>query len=353
MSRLLRACLFIVIVAAAGRPARLDGQASCDRSCLRQALDSYLAAVTKHDPSAAPLMLGFRQTENAVVVRLGNGVWKSVTALGSVQRRYLDAVSGQAAFFGVVEEGSSSAIVTVRVRVEDRKITEAEWYLARPGDPGLNGPAQPGRGPANLFNPEALAMNPPPERAVPKAQRAGRQSLVAIVNSYFDGITTHDGSIVLAHPGCNRTENGTLMTGPGRRGGAGRAGAAPAAPDRGGAPPQAGAPPSRGEGGNDCVSGFANQNTQLVAARRFPVVDEEANIVLATAVFLRRPGSPTPRNAFSEWFVIDEGKIRSIYSAMFYPPPELPVPNWPPYEGNWPLPVGIVPTPAPPAARTQ
>jgi hypothetical protein len=28
---------------------------------------------------------------------------------------------------------------------------------------------------------------------------------------------------------------------------------------------------------------------------------------------------------------------------MFYPPPELAVPNWPPYTGNWPLPAEIVP----------
>jgi hypothetical protein len=359
MSRLLPVWLLLVIVAVPGRSSGIAAEPSCDRACLRQALDSYLTAVTKHDPAGAPLMPGFRQTENAVVVRPGTGVWKTVTGLGGVQRRYLDPVSGQAAFFGVVQEGSNSAIVTVRVRVEDRKITEAEWYLARPGDPGLNGPAQPGRGPANLFNPDALAMNPPPERVVPKGQRLSRQSLIAIVNSYFDGITTHDGSIVLAHPGCNRTENGTLMTGAGRRGGgagrgaAAQAGAPSAATAQPAAPPPASPQPSRGEGGSDCVSGFANQNTQLVAARRFPVADEEANVVLATAVFLRRPGSPTPRNVFSEWFVIDEGKIRSIYSAMFYPPPELPVPNWPPYEGNWPLPAGIVPSPAPAAARPQ
>jgi hypothetical protein len=84
----------------------------------------------------------------------------------------------------------------------------------------------------------------------------------------------------------------------------------------------------------------------MVVARRTPLVDEEAQVVLAYAVFIRRPGSPTPRNVFSEWFVIDEAKIRTIYTAMFYPPPELAVPNWPPYEGNWPLPTGIVP-PAP------
>ena len=85
---------------------------------------------------------------------------------------------------------------------------------------------------------------------------------------------------------------------------------------------------------------------QLVAARRYPVVDEEAQAVLAIAVFVRRPGVTTRRNVFSEWFMIDNNKIRSIYSAMFYPSPEAPVPNWPPYEGNWPLPPSLAP-PAP------
>jgi hypothetical protein len=343
MARCLRSSVLILFVVA-GSAADARAQAACDRGCLRTALDQYLAAVAKHDPSAAPLMPGFRQTENAVAVPLGGGVWKTVTGLGMLQRRYVDAVSGQAAYFGVVNEGASSAVVTVRVRVEDRKITEAEWYLARPGDPGLNGPAQPGGAPVNLFNPEYLAANPPPQRIVPPAQRTSRASLIAITNSYFDGITSHDGTVVIAHPGCSRIENGTLMTG-GRRGGGGGARGAGAQPPAPAQPPAAPQPPSA----NDCVAGFANLNIQLVSARRFPVVDEEAGIVLATAVFLRRPGSPAPRNVFSEWFVIDDGKIRSIYSAMFYPPADLPVPNWPPYDGNWPLPASAAPTPAAPA----
>jgi hypothetical protein len=298
---------------------------------LKTALDQYLTAVTTHNPSAAPLFAGFRQTENAVVVKMGTGVWKTATGLGKVQRRYMDAVNGQAAFFGILEEGASSAVATVRVRVENRKITEAEWYLARAGDPGLNGPSQPGARPANLFNPESLIATPPPDRVVPRAQRIPREMLIAITNSYFDGITTHDGSIIMAHPGCTRTENGTGMGGARGGGRGGTTGQAPAATV------------------TDCTSGLANMNLQLVAARRYPVVDEEANVVLAFAVFIRRPGSPTPRNAFSEWFYIDDNKIRSIYTAMFYPSPELPVPNWPPYEGNWPIPAGIVPAPPTPA----
>jgi hypothetical protein len=32
---------------------------------------------------------------------------------------------------------------------------------------------------------------------------------------------------------------------------------------------------------------------------------------------------------------------------MFYPPADLAVPNWPPYDGNWPLPAPAAPVPAP------
>ena len=142
------------------------------------------------------------------------------------------------------------------------------------------------------------------------------------MNSYFDGITSHDRTVALVHDGCGRVENGTPAP-------AGRF--LPPGPPRGTPAPAANA-------NNDCMSGMANFNLSMVAARRFPVVDEEAGIALGLAVFIRRPGSPTPRNVFSEWFVVDEGKIRTIYTAMYYPEPERAVPNWPPYEGNWPLP---------------
>ena len=335
MPRYARWIVCSVMMMAVGT-ASASAQEACDRACLRTMLDQYLNAVIKHDPAAAPLVVGFRQTENAINVRPGNGVWKSVTALGAVQRRYLDPVSGQAAYYGTMEESGGTAIVTVRVRVEGRRLTEAEWYLARADDPGLNGPRQPGRPPANLHNPDYLSKNPPPDRVVPVNQRSDRATLVRIVNSYFDAITSHDNSVAMTHPGCGRVENGSPAP-------AGRF-----LPPNASANPPAGqaAPPANAN--NDCVSGLANFNLSMVVARRTPVVDEEAQVALGYAVFIRRPGSPTPRNVFSEWFVIEEAKIRTIYTAMFYPSPELAVPNWPPYDGNWPLPATIVPAAAQP-----
>src|SRR5215813_4431344 len=163
------ACIAIVMSGSGSLFAAVD----CDRACLRTTLDQYLTAVTKHDPSAAPLFIGFRQTENATVVKLGSGVWKTVTALGKVQRRYLDPVSGQAGYFGLVEESGAPAIATVRLRVEKRKATEAEWVIARKGDPGLNGPAG-----GNVFDVDNLIKNPPPDRVLPKEARMPRELMM-------------------------------------------------------------------------------------------------------------------------------------------------------------------------------
>src|SRR5262249_12279124 len=212
--------------------------------------DQYLAAVAKHDPKAAPLAVGFRQTENAINILPGAGVWKTVTGLGKMQRRYLDAVSGQAGYYGLIEEGGDVALATVRLRIENRTLTEAEWYLARANDPGLNGPRQSGRPPANLLNPEYLIAHPPPDRVVPQAQRLSRDALVAVVNSYFDAITSHDGAVALTHPGCGRAENGSPAP-------AGRFLPPMARPA--GAPPA----PAAGGSGNDCVSGLANFNLSM------------------------------------------------------------------------------------------
>lgn len=296
-------------------------QNACDRTCLGEALDAYLDAVTANDPSAAPLFVGFRQTENAVVVRPGGGMWASATGLGSVQRHFFDPVSGQAAFYGVIEEGDRAAIVSLRLKVVDREITEAEWYIGRQGDPGINGPVAPGEAGGNLYNLENLIANPPPDRTIPRHSRTSRAALIAITNSYFDGITTKDGSIIMAHPGCVRNENGVTTTGR----------------------PVNSATPGGTSGRTDCTSNMASFNIPLVAGRRYPLVDEEAGVVLGLVVFIRAPGSTQRRNGLSEFFFIDDNKISSIYAAMFYPAADAPVPNWPPFAGNWPLPASMPP----------
>jgi hypothetical protein len=283
---------------------------SCNRDCLKKHLDTYLNGVASHKPEAAGLWVGFRQTENALVIPEGQGLWKSMTGLGSIQRRFLDPVQSQAGYFGTVMLGEEEAVVALRLKVQWNQVTEAEWFISRKGDPGVTG--EPGKTP---FNIETLRATLPAQRVVPRNERMQREALQAVVNTYFDGITNHNGYIVKGHPGCTRYENGfptfnTPMT------------------------------PSNDIGNNgktDCRT-QADFGVAIVAIRNFYVIDEESQAVMVSAVFRRDPKNPKRRNHFTELFHLDHGKIRDIHAAFYYAPENRPVPNWPPYDGLYPLP---------------
>ncbi len=283
----------------------------CNRACLTRHLDTYLTAVGNHKPEAAGLWVGFRQTENAVVIPEGQGAWRNVTGLGSIQRRYLDPVQGQAGYFGTVRMGEEEAVVAIRLKVKWNQVTEAEWFIARKSDPGMTG--EPGKTP---FNIDTLRATLPAQRVVPKGERLQREALQAVVNTYFDGITNHNGYIVKGHPGCTRYENGfptfnSAMT---------------AGMDIG------------NNGKTDCRT-QADFGVATVAIRDYFVIDEEAQAVMVSAMFLREAKNAKRRNHFTEVFHLDHGKIRDVHAAFYYAPEDRPVPNWPPYtDGLYPLP---------------
>jgi hypothetical protein len=283
---------------------------SCSRDCLKRHLDRYLAAVVSHSPQAGGLWVGFRQTENSIVIPEGQGLWKSVTALGSVQRHFLDPVQGQAGYFGTVNLGDEEAVVALRLKVKWDQVTEAEWFVSRKSDPGVTGEA--GKTPFNL---ETLRATLPAQRVVPKAERMQREALQAVVNSYFDGITSRNGFLVKGHPGCTRYENGfpTFNT-----------------------PMQPGADIGN-NGRTDCRT-QGDFGVAIVAIRDFYVIDEESQAVMVSALFRRDARSPKRRNHFTELFHLDHGKIRDIHAAFYYAPEDRAVPNWPPYDGLFPLP---------------
>jgi hypothetical protein len=281
----------------------------CNRDCLTSHLNTYLDAVTQHTPANGNLWEGFRQTENSVVIPAGQGVWENVTALGSIQRRYFDPLQSQAGYYGTVMMGAEEAVVAIRVKVQWDKVTEAEWFISRKSDVGVNGTGN------TPFDLETLRKTLPAQRVVPPAERSQRELLQAIVNSYFDGITSHNGYIVKGHPGCTRYENGfPTFNSPMREGN-----------DIG------------NDGKTDCRT-QADFGVAIVAIRDFYVIDEESQTVMVSAVFRREAGEERRRNHFTEVFHVDGGKIRDIHAAFYYAPEDRPVPNWAPYDGLFPLP---------------
>jgi hypothetical protein len=289
---------------------------SCGRSCLASAAEAYMKAVVNNDKSLAKLSAGYRQTENTSVTRVGTGVWGRFSETAAQSYLYTDEITGQVLWFGTLQSNERTEVAMVRIKVEELEITEAEWFYTAPGLAGMNGPPTTDGTGALFSNPEFVEQHPPIVRVVPPSERLTRAALRGIANSYFDGLTENDGSLVLAHPDCYRAENGVLVTG--RPLGEGKT--------------------DGYEGKTNCNSNFGNFNISNVSARRFPIIDEEQQVVVTSAMFMRNANGFQRRCVFIELFYIDEGYISSIYSVIYYPDPGQPAPNWEPYDGNFPLP---------------
>ena len=303
----------VLLAACVSAPDIRAQQQKCDRAGLGKVLDGYLSAVFHHQPEEARLAASYRSTENAVVTPAGDGIWKTATGFGELQRRYFDTTTGQAAYFGLLREGEATDIVSLRLKVDSkRKVSEAEWTIARKAYGGL-------------FDPQGLVSSPPPDHALPASERVPRATLIATANAYFDGLQEHDGSKVPTIEGCDRVENGIRVTHrvmpiPGSAPG-------PAGPNAQGAPTAA-----QGIHFGDCNSGFENfaKSISETSHRRFLFADEDYGLVIGMSIFHRPPEATMKRNLLTEYIFEKNGKLAYIGAAMYFLDPSAPDdPGWP------------------------
>src|SRR5262245_20433610 len=98
-------CLGLALAGPAGAQAygetsALTGEA-CARVCLEKALDAYVSALAKKDPSAAPFADKVRFTENSVEMPVGEGLWDTVTSVVPDDgMKAADPETGNVAWFG-------------------------------------------------------------------------------------------------------------------------------------------------------------------------------------------------------------------------------------------------------------
>src|SRR3954465_14545584 len=64
--------------------------ADCDRPCMKGLITQYVDAIVAHDPSKLPMAATYRYTEDSSDVKLGEGLWKSVTGKHPYRQDYID-----------------------------------------------------------------------------------------------------------------------------------------------------------------------------------------------------------------------------------------------------------------------
>jgi hypothetical protein len=188
---------------AAAQARHWDSPGPCDRSCLIDILDTYLAALVASDPAAAPLSPNLRFTENTELMNRGQGLWETASALPtSFAIPVPDPVARQIGFIGMMEEAGNPVQVGIRLKIDDGgRITEAEHLVVRNlGENSL----------ANLQTPRpGLLATIPPDERLP------RELMLMIGQTYYDSIEQSDGDASLFADECERRENGMVTAGGG------------------------------------------------------------------------------------------------------------------------------------------
>ena len=274
---------------------------NCNRACLEGVIDQYLNAVVKHDPKLAPFSEDIKYTENAQAMKIGDGFWKTAEGTGNYKHVFVDPDAGQVAMMGTMREAGAPLLMSLRLRIELGRITEAEAVFFKPG----------GGGPNNIA---AVDMQTKAEdiwyRTIPPEKRLPRQQMIAIADAYFSGLQKNDGRGVNGtgtYPftnDCHRVENGS---------------------------PTTNVKGQEGPFAMDCMGQFKMGYyfvVQAIHGRRYPLVDAERGVVWAHCVFdqgtvnsgtlsdgraysyrgFNRPGSIL----VTEAFLIEDGKIRRV-----------------------------------------
>jgi hypothetical protein len=177
----------------------------CTRPCLRHMITMYVDAMVAHSPDQLPLTSDVRFTEDSHELKLGEGLWKTVTAKGNFRQDYVDQkrqiVASQVELF----EGETQVLYSVVLRIVNRQIAGIETLVFRvPAD--------------SKSKPDHLAQSLPiMNDPVPAVGRMSRAAMVETALRYTEGLRV--GSFVQADtpfaPEAYRLENGIRTAGGG------------------------------------------------------------------------------------------------------------------------------------------
>ena len=101
--------------------------AQCGQRRLRWG--QFIAALVAHDPSKVPLARGVRYSENSVPLPIPDGFWKNATGVRPYRLYIADPEWGTIGFYARMLENGSPVIVSTRLRIYNRELTEIETIV--------------------------------------------------------------------------------------------------------------------------------------------------------------------------------------------------------------------------------
>src|SRR5580693_7323014 len=116
MNRITLMCLNLMLGSALLAPALSHAEVSCTRGGLQQAVDLYIAAQTKGDPSGLPLAKGVGYWENTAAADMQKGLITKPMKIDH-QRSFLDTDTCQTITEVIVTDKAAPYVLSTRLRV--------------------------------------------------------------------------------------------------------------------------------------------------------------------------------------------------------------------------------------------
>ena len=295
---MMRPTLTAAAIAAVVLTTSAQSGGACNRDCLIELTEAYLSAMVARDPAKAPVTANVRFTQNTRAMALGQGLWESIKGVRGYKLFVTDPTVGQVALYTVVDGAERPGLLTLRIKVEGRRITEIESVHVGIGQTGFG----------SVDN--LVTVDPVWTAVLPPAQRRPRAEMIDIANRYFETLEKNIVDHVPFTANCLRVENGMTTAG------------------------RAGAPGLAGLGCRENVNHPMWNYITQITPRRHLVVDEERGLVSGMYMFRHGGTEPTytlpsgevvkhgeamlRRQAvvISELFRIEDGRIRRIEAVM-------------------------------------
>ncbi len=180
-----------------------------DRQGLVDLMQRYIGALAKHTPGDLPFADKVKFTENTdkgiEFLAVGKGLWETATEGPKGFEIYAaDPVAQAAATLVVMKENNKDIIFGARIKLVDGKIAEAEHLVVRGGSMSKQ--------PFSSM-PTMQKARPGFAEDIPAAEQMTREDLLKIGFSYYDALTSEDGTRAPFAKECERHENGMTTAG--------------------------------------------------------------------------------------------------------------------------------------------
>jgi hypothetical protein len=197
----------LMLTTALGACTRVEEAPACDRTCLIELTNRYVAGIESNSAEGIPFSDEVLIVENLKRIKAGEGLWADITGAGTDFSVVVpDEARQTAGWIGMVERDGKPAIVALRLQLDPRgSIVQAEHLYAAINTETPLGASQL----ANLQAPRAGLL-----AEVPEANRMAHDALIALGATYYPALDDNDGTLMPFAEDCQRHENGMVTAGP-------------------------------------------------------------------------------------------------------------------------------------------